>query len=284
MRRDRHLMTQNPSRALANCQQLTSHLRKLYHSAVWVSTKRHCRHLRIRHLSSILVTRRQLLMSNLSRRGWFSAVLLLVLLISTACTAMPAAPAESGAAGGEAASSGEAAAGEPTRLVVAQSVDVQGLEPSNVNSRAESNIFHHLYGTLYEITESGAIEPYLAESYTLSEDGKEMTFKLREGLTCHDGEPLTAEDVAYTFQRAADDANGFTGNTAGFVLDAIDYQDARVDSDLEVTIMMGRYSSPALGLDLRSLYPLQRLVRGHEPGRRGGNARSAPVPIASSSG
>ena len=97
-------------------------------------------------------------------------------------------------------------------------------------------------------SESGALEPYLAESYTLSEDGKEMTFKLREGLTCHDGEPLTAEDVAYTFQRAADRANGFTGNTAGFVLDAIDYQDARVDSDLEVTIVMGRYSSPALGL------------------------------------
>ncbi len=132
--------------------------------------------------------------------------------------------------------------------MIAQSVDVQGLEPSNVNSRAESNIFTHMYATLYEITESGAIEPYLAESYTLSEDGKEMTFTLNEGLTCHDGEPLTAEDVAYTFERAADDANAFTGNTAGFVLDAIDYQGVRVDSDLEVTILMGLYTSPALGL------------------------------------
>ena len=75
-----------------------------------------------------------------------------------------------------------------------------------------------------------------------------MTFKLNEGLTCHDGEALTAEDVVYSFLRAADDANGFTGNTAGFVLDAIDFQDARVESDLEATIVMGRYSSPALGL------------------------------------
>ena len=176
------------------------------------------------------------------RAGWISAALLLVLLVSSACTAVPAAaPAASEAAA-------EESSAEPTRLVVAQSVDVQGLEPSNVNSRAESNIFQHMYATLFEITASGAIVPYLAESYTVSESGMEMTFKLREGLTCHDGEPLTAEDVVYTFQRAADDANGFTGNTAGFVLDAIQYQDARVESDLEVTIVMGRYSSPALGL------------------------------------
>ena len=186
-------------------------------------------------------------MSKLKQRTWISALLLLVLLVSTACAAVPPAPAaDSGAPAADTASS-DAAAG-PARLVIAQSVDVQGLEPSNVNSRAESNIFTHMYATLYEITESGAIEPYLAESYTLSEDGKEMTFKLKEGLTCHDGEALTAEDVAYTFERAADDANGFTGNTAGFVLDAIDYQGARVDSDLEVTILMGLYTSPALGL------------------------------------
>jgi len=176
------------------------------------------------------------------RAGWISAALLLILLVSSACTAVPAAaPAASEAAA-------EESSAEPARLVVAQSVDVQGLEPSNVNSRAESNIFQHMYATLFEITASGAILPYLAESYTVSESGMEMTFKLREGLTCHDGEPLTAEDVVYTFQRAADDANGFTGNTAGFVLDAIQYQDARAESDLEVTIVMGRYSSPALGL------------------------------------
>ncbi|MCX6043319.1 MAG: ABC transporter substrate-binding protein [Caldilinea sp.] len=176
------------------------------------------------------------------RAGWISAALLLVLLVSSACTAVPAAaPAASEAAA-------EESSAEPTRLVVAQSVDVQGLEPSNVNSRAESNIFQHMYATLFEITASGAIVPYLAESYTVAESGMEMTFKLREGLVCHDGEPLTAEDVVYTFQRAADDANGFTGNTAGFVLDAIQYQDARAESDLEVTIVMGRYSSPALGL------------------------------------
>jgi peptide/nickel transport system substrate-binding protein len=76
----------------------------------------------------------------------------------------------------------------------------------------------------------------------------EWTFTLNEGLVCHDGEALTAEDAAYTFMRAADPANAFTGNTAGFVLDALGFVEARADSELEVTIVTDRYSSPALGL------------------------------------
>ena len=105
-----------------------------------------------------------------------------------------------------------------------------------------------MYGTLYKITETGEIVPYLAKDYTMSEDGTEWTFTLNEGLTCHDGEPLTAEDVAYTFQRAADPANAFTGNTAGFVLDALKYKDARADSDLQATIVTESYSPIGLGL------------------------------------
>ena len=60
--------------------------------------------------------------------------------------------------------------------------------------------------------------------------------------------PLTAEDVVYTFQRAADPENAFTGNTAGFVLDALGYVDARVDSEFEATIITEAFSAIALGL------------------------------------
>ena len=150
--------------------------------------------------------------------------------------------------------------GEATRLVFAQTVDIDGLEPSEVNSRAEANIFKPLYATLYEITETGEIVPYLAEDYQLSEDGTEHTFTLNEGLTCHDGEALTAEDVVYTFQRAADPDNAFTGNTAGFVLDALGYVDARVDGDLGVTIITEALLAHCAGSDLRSLHPLQGLL------------------------
>ena len=41
--------------------------------------------------------------------------------------------------------------------------------------------------------------PGLAESWTSSADGKKWTFNLRQGVTWHDGEPFTADDVAFTF-------------------------------------------------------------------------------------
>jgi len=45
----------------------------------------------------------------------------------------------------------------------------------------------------------GTLEPMLAESYTVSDDGLVYTVKLREGVKWHDGEPFTAEDVRYTY-------------------------------------------------------------------------------------
>ena len=133
-------------------------------------------------------------------------------------------------------------------LVIAQSVDASTMDPPDIGSRPASNIAKHIWGQLFEITESGDIVPYLANSFAMSEDGTEVSFTLNEGLTCHDGEALTAEDVAYTFQRADDEANGFTGNTAGFIFDSLGYVDARVDDELTATIILEKYSSIALGM------------------------------------
>lgn len=141
---------------------------------------------------------------------------------------------------------------DETTLVIAQSVDAGSLDPSLIGSRSEANILGHVFATLYEISDTGELLPYLANSYSISEDGTEWTFTLNEGLTCHDGSSLTAEDVAYTFQRAADPANAFTGNTVGFVFPSIGYVDARAEDDLNVTIITDRAQSVNLRLGLLS--------------------------------
>ncbi len=137
--------------------------------------------------------------------------------------------------------------GEDT-LVVAQSQDVTSLDPPQVGSRPEANIIEHMFAGLYTVDVEGNIIPELAEDYTVSEDGTEYTFTLREGLTCHDGSPLTAEDVVYSFQRAANPDLAFTGNTPGFVYSSMGYVDARVDGDLQPTIIIDARNSIALGL------------------------------------
>lgn len=53
--------------------------------------------------------------------------------------------------------------------------------------------------TMYDFE---TIEPELAESWTLAPDGMSVTFKLRSDATFHDGSPVTAEDVKWSFDRA----------------------------------------------------------------------------------
>ena len=50
------------------------------------------------------------------------------------------------------------------------------------------------------------LEPELAESWKVSKDGKQITFKLRHGVTFSDGSPFSAADVAFTMQRLMDPA------------------------------------------------------------------------------
>ena len=141
-------------------------------------------------------------------------------------------------------------------LVVAVNREPGSLDPSQVGGATgggNSSLLMHMFAQLYELGQAdGAIDPYLAHSFDVSEDGTEWTFHLNEGLTCHDGEALTAEDVEYTFKRVMDPANGYTGNSAGFVNASIGYVDARADSELDVTIITGKPQNRSMRLGLIS--------------------------------
>jgi peptide/nickel transport system substrate-binding protein len=60
-----------------------------------------------------------------------------------------------------------------------------------------------LYNSLVEIDSSGNAVPELAESWEISEDQRTFTFTLRQDVLWHDGEPFTAEDVAFTYTYSA---------------------------------------------------------------------------------
>ena len=133
-------------------------------------------------------------------------------------------------------------------IVVGLSADITTFEPANISSRDNANIARHIFGTLYTISGDGAVSPDLAENLEISEDGLAYVYTLREGLTCHDGEALTAEDAAYTFNRAKDPANQFTGNTPGFVFSSIGFESAEALDDRRVQINIARKNPIAFGL------------------------------------
>jgi peptide/nickel transport system substrate-binding protein len=69
-----------------------------------------------------------------------------------------------------------------------------------------------IFDGLTRYNEAGMLEPALAESWQVAEDGHSLQFTLREGLTWHDGQPVTANDVAFTYGLVQDEA--FAGPTA----------------------------------------------------------------------
>ncbi len=70
-------------------------------------------------------------------------------------------------------------------------------------SEADKDMSSLVYAGLMTHDRYGALVPELASGYTLSEDGRTYTFTLRDGLTFHDGTPLTATDIIFTVQTAA---------------------------------------------------------------------------------
>src|SRR5688572_32125473 len=63
-------------------------------------------------------------------------------------------------------------------------------------------VLYALHDALVKPMPGNLMAPSLAESWTVSADQKTYDFKLREGLTFHNGDPFTAEDVKFSFQRS----------------------------------------------------------------------------------
>ena len=78
------------------------------------------------------------------------------------------------------------------------------LNPITADDRWGLMTCHMVYSPAYYIYQDGTMDWILAESMDASEDGKVYTMKLKEGLKWSDGEPLTADDIVFTFNSIND--------------------------------------------------------------------------------
>jgi len=89
-------------------------------------------------------------------------------------------------------------------FIYAAQQNVGTIDPAKALDGTEMITMLNLYDPLFAPErEDGSIAPvpHLAEEYDVSEDGKTYTVTLREGITFHSGNPLTANDVAYSMER-----------------------------------------------------------------------------------
>ncbi len=87
-------------------------------------------------------------------------------------------------------------------LVYGISGEPATFDPHMISDNIASGIFYQVFDKLIRQETDGALNPGLAESWTLSDDGTVVTFKIRKNVKFHNGDTLTADDVAFSLNRA----------------------------------------------------------------------------------
>lgn len=89
-------------------------------------------------------------------------------------------------------------------LVLTLYFDVDSLNVFTMSADPSFRVCEKIYDTLFLVLRNGTYYPWLAESWTVSEDAMTFTFNLRHDVKWHDGEPFTSADVKYAFDLAMD--------------------------------------------------------------------------------
>jgi peptide/nickel transport system substrate-binding protein len=112
-------------------------------------------------------------------------------------------------------------------LVVAISADPGHLNPAITTSGATHTAAELIYNGLLGRDERGEPAPELAESWTVEQAGAVYRFRLREGVTWHDGARFTAADVKFTFEQVLLKFHARTKASMGDALAGIETPDDR---------------------------------------------------------
>ena len=111
---------------------------------------------------------------------------LVIILLLTSCA-------------GGAATTPPSADSEPAVLRIGWKGSPDTLNPAMAFLTDSYTIFNLVYDTMYELELDNTFTMSLAEAVETSADGKVWTYTIRPGVTWHDGEPLTAHDIAFTY-------------------------------------------------------------------------------------
>lgn len=166
-------------------------------------------------------------------------------------------PANSGSASNETeepSNSDNEATDEPTgkdKLIVIVGTDVSQFSPYITNSFTDIMALYQVYERLVYFVDGEPV-PQLAESWTVSDDGLTYTFKIRPNTTFHNGEPCTAEDIAWSISRNLDRPRSASSKAKYKSIKALDADTLEIVLEYPVPSILSNLASPTMGVICKS--------------------------------
>ena len=146
----------------------------------------------------------------------------------------------------------QAATPKDTLVVTWAIDDIITMDPAESFEISAGEIMGNAYDRLlrYDVNDPSKLVPDIAQSWTVSPDDKTYTFKIKPGLKFASGNPLTAEDVAYSLQRAVmlDKTPAFILTQFGFTKDNVQAK-VRVVDPLTVVLLIDKPFAPTFVLN-----------------------------------
>jgi peptide/nickel transport system substrate-binding protein len=137
-----------------------------------------------------------------------------------------------------------------TLVIAAQIDDLVALDPHHSFEVTGSDLLKNVYDQLFIVDETkptAELLPGIAESFTVSDDGKTFTFRIRQGVRFHSGNALTAADVAFSIRRPLliNRTPAFMYRSVGLTRENVE-QTVRQTGDFEVQVTFDRAYAPTL--------------------------------------
>lgn len=166
-------------------------------------------------------------------------------------------------------------------ITIAVTADPQNINPLYVVDQTSFDMMQSLYSPFFEIVNGELFFGNgLCESVESNDDASEFTLKLKDGMTWHDGEPITADDVVFTMEVLVDENQTVPYSSYGYVNDEAVVAE-KID-DLTVKLSLGSSSSGFLG-GLSQVYCIPKHVyeETYEAGENIGESELNNEPVGS---
>lgn len=151
---------------------------------------------------------------------------------------------------------------KPVRIALSGNPDT--MDPQKTSGTLTFQVIKSVYDTLIEPDPKGNLVPALAARWEFQDEGKQIRFYLRKGVTFHDGTPFTSRDVASTLRRMQDKNTGSPHGAEYSLIEEIETPDP-----LTVVLNLSSPSAPLLATlasGWSAILPAHLIESGHDFG------------------